>query len=221
MVEAIGYLTLIAAGIFIGFSLISSKEDFEVKKEKFIENSTDMAYFNRSYVKSLREDKPIMTKSSYKRAIRNMMNDPKIITEVNRRILEKKVRDNEYKDLRRKQRKIGYKYEDSIFEIFGENRELPKEYIIIRIKELFRYEGLEEMVYEKKANEMFHLWLENELIENCCWNKENYEIGIILRQNIYSLDNEDITWDKWLELKGLKLKPTSKEYDNYMDDLPF
>ena len=114
----------------------------------------------------------------------------------------------------REKRKIGYKYQNEIFEIFDTNRELSYNELHAKIELKFRLK-------QEEANKLLKLWKKNKLIEKCYWNSKKWEVGAVLTSDIYSIDKNDMTRDKWLILNNKILNPESIEEKEYEDDLPF
>ncbi len=96
---------------------------------------------------------------------------------------------------RRNLRKMGYKYEDEIFEIFRFENYLAYDQLLNGIQNVCRLNVLE-------ATDRLRLWEKNYLI---CKNYDNkkYNVGFVLTSSMYSIDKDDITFQKWLKNNGI------------------
>ncbi|MCB0486811.1 MAG: hypothetical protein KDC47_11510, partial [Flavobacteriaceae bacterium] len=87
--------------------------------------------------------------------------------------------------------------------------------LINEIKREFKLANSEE------AEKVFDIWKENNLISICAWNNEMFEIGAVLKDEYYKIDDEDIIWKDWIKDRNIELKPESEELKNYLNELPF
>lgn len=213
MLESIGGISLIVLSIYFLLQYQSAKENKERNRKELIKYSFTAGNLTRKYAKSINAKNPIMTERKYNRTIDSILEDEK--DAIRRRIAEEENQKLKYQTELRIKRKLGYRFENFIFSIFNDNRELDKQSIIEGICIEMNIRSIEE------SEELFKKWIENELISLCEWNKNKYEIGIILTSRMYKLHSEDIVWKEWREKNNITLKPISQEYKNYDDGLPF
>lgn len=211
MLESIGALTLIAIAIFLSISYTNNKENENRLKQESIKHSLTAQLFIRKYEESVNKDKPIMTEKEFNKTLNEILSDKNVKEEIRKRIEHKKQIKKEVEQRNRTYRKIGYKYEENIFTIFYDNRELSKELILNGIKTQLNLTDLNDV------EEIFNIWLKNYLISNCAWNEKMYEIGDVLKHEHYKIDDEDLTREDWLKRNNIELKPNSKEFTKYID----
>lgn len=213
--ESVGWLALIAGGVYVLLLFMSNKEDYKRERGKLIANNDKCQHLIYTYNKSVTDGKPIMTRDELTKRLNQTLTDPveenkalekiKRIKELDERMIQKK----------RERRKVGYKYEIEIFEIFDTNHELSKQELLSEIKYKFHANDIQ-------ADELLKLWKANYLVEICAWNKEKWEIGDTLTYESSNIDETDMTRVKWLEQQGKTLKPESQEYQDYINScLPF
>ncbi len=210
--EAIGGLSLVAIGLYFLFKYADHKEQSDRENKRLIENSGNCQRLIREYYSSVAAGKPIMTSRQLKKQLNEIIRNPEA-REYERKVIER--RNESEKKLEQKirnQRKIGYKYEIEIFEIFDTNRELSHKNLILKIQLNFNINAV-------KANELLVEWKENELIKKCTWNDNNWEVGIILTDEFFNFDETDLTRRKWLAQEAKTLKPESNEYRKYVDGI--
>jgi hypothetical protein len=223
--EAIGWLVLVlGAGYLLLYSFASKKSKKRETKDlilnnvrcKEVINSVNKATFSKNGKLLRVEDNPIfddqgeIINKQLKKELLGIINDPiereKAIDNIKKIQTDKEKREREARD----RRKIGYKYEIEIFEIFGNKRELTQIELIKLIESKFHIDGGNALVILK-------IWEDNELVEKCDWNPNNFEIGWTLTIAGANLDKNDLTWGKWLKQNGLTLEPESKEYMDYIE----
>lgn len=239
----IGGLLSDLAGFFNGFS--EKKEYINY----LIKHSDACSSLTTKYYNSVENRRPIMTYDEYKKELIKIVSDPneekKIITSLKNL---KDMQDASEKELVR-QRIVGYKYEESIFEMFDTKFYLSHkevyEYLdkILNIDIAFHYnedrfidiikrmrsigEDVEEteQFREKKKeaelrrDEVFNIWINNCLIERSSKESGMYEVGVILTTESFSLDKKNDL------TRGKWLAKRGKKIiypEGYInDDLPF
>ena len=191
-----------------------NKENNRVKRSEMIQNSSSCKSFIYKYEKSVKEGKPIMTKSELNKAIDKYLNTPEAKEEIQKSIDSELNYKKEHELYINENKKIKYKYEDEIYNIFYNQHELNKDNLIGNIKTTFKIENIEEV------EKILELWLKHQLIEICIWNKNNYTIGFTLTNNLYN-PIEDLNWKRWLKKNEIQLI-YSKEFLDYINEpLPF
>ena len=118
-----------------------------------------------------------------------------------KRELDKKHRERDRKREIYMQRLV-YKNRIDIYEIFYTDRSLPWRDVVKKIKVKFD-------LSQKQAEDLFETWRSNRLIIRSRWDKREVEIGEVLSQKKYMLDEMDYTREKWLADNNLILKPIS------------
>ena len=211
MLESIGFLTVV--GVVIYF-LINNTDSNAQKKRiegELIENSYACQSLIREFNKCHSNGKPLMSNELLRKKLREIIKDPQEKQRITENILNKKTQIKKDEEERLRRIKVGYKYDEQIFEIFDNNRELSKTELMQSIKEKFRFNNLEE------SENLFEIWSKNWLISTCLWNRANWEIGSTLDRS-YDRSTGDITYDVWLKERNIILKPESDEYDEYFKD---
>lgn len=208
--EAIGGLSLVAIGLYFLFKYADYKEQSDIENKRLIENNGSCQNLITKYNSSVAAGNPIMTSSQLTKRLNEIIRNPEV-RENARKGIERKYELEKIRDQRlRNQRKVGYKYEIEIFEIFDTNRELSHQNLISMIQLKFNLSAI-------KVSELVAKWKENQLIDKCSWNDNNWEVGLILTKEYFKIDETDLTRSKWLEQEGKTLKPESNEYRKYFD----
>jgi len=209
--EAIGAISLILLGLYFFMQNDLQKAQRDKKISEFAKYSWTAKILIRDYYKSVNNGNPIMSKNEYNKTLNKILNNPLEIKLVNESIKKSTESENRTKEENKIKRKVGFKYDVEIFEIFDLNRELP-------LAEL-----LEKMEYklnknENQSNEILNIWIENSLITKCPWDNNLYKVGDVLINDYYKLDENDITRKKWLKTNNKTLNPESLESIKYFGD---
>lgn len=215
-IELIGWLALIVGGGYLLLLYYYYKEESREERDELIANNSKCKDLTDRYNRSVVIGKPIMTHNELNKKLHQIIKDPKEVQEAIESMERNKKVDEERKLENRTMRKIGYKYEIEIFEIFDTNRELSEQELLRETK--FRFN-----INEVQAKELLELWADNHLIKKCSWNRKVFEIGNTLTDENLSIDETDLTRSKWLKKHGKTLKPLSKECREFLDiyDFPF
>lgn len=209
-IESIGWLTIIFGGVCFVLIYLNRRNKIEHNEGEFIQNNKSCQDLINTYNQSVIDGRPIMSSDELKKKLRKIIKDPQEKQNALDTIKVKYELNKASKQTFRNKRKVGYRYEIDIFEIFGSNRELAKYELLSSIKSRFNID-------DNQANEILKLWRENQLVEICPWNIKNWEIGDVLTHEYYKLDEDDLTRQKWLDQHGVAIKPISKEYRDYLD----
>ena len=161
---------------------------------------------------AMRKGEPALTYEELNKRLNQILKQPGEIENALENMRKHENSESQSKQWRRDKRKIGYKYEIEIFEIFNTDREVTKEYVIERAQAKFN-------TTPEKAIALFDLWQVNQLVQQCHWDKDKWEVGTILSDTFYSLDENDLTQSKWLLANNKKLKPVSEAYKKYVDNI--
>jgi hypothetical protein len=214
LLESIGILSLIFGGIYFLLNNNKNKEYSQRLKNELIKNNSSCNNLIFKYNQSIDKGKPIMTYTELMKEIDIIIKDPAERQESINRI--NRIEDNKEKAIQenRENRKIGYKYQIEIFEIFDTNRELS-------YKELHENVELKFRLDQDEATKLLKLWKKNQLINKCYWNSKKWEVGSVLTSDSYSIDKNDMTRNKWLIINNKILDPISFEEEEYDDGLPF
>lgn len=210
--EAIGAISLILLGLYFFMQNDLQKAQRDKKISEFAKHSWTAKILIYDYYKSVNNGNPIMSKKEYNKTLSKILNNPIEIKLVNESIKESIDTENRFKEENKIKRKVGYKYDVEIFEIFDLNRELP-------LTELLRKIEYKLNKNENQSNEILNIWIENSLINNCPWDNNLYEVGNVLISDYYKLDENDITRKKWLEINNKTLNSESLESLKYFDNL--
>lgn len=192
--QAIGGIFLFGLLIYIMMQYQTNKEETEKSNRELAQHSWKAKDFMREYSISTRNENPIMSRDKFNKRLSEILNDPeerKLINESIKRVIEDK---NRIKTENKRKRKVGYKYDIEIFEIFGTNNELSKGELLKSI--IMKYDK-----NEIGANEVLNIWLENNLVSKCYNNQQMYKVGDVLEDSFYKIDEEDITRNEWLKNK--------------------
>lgn len=229
IVESIGWLVIIFGVIYLILKSVDNKRTENKELQKLILNNDRCQELIRQQTKItfdkhgkfVKCDSPQifdgdgkLIDSKIKDQLLNIINDPYEKNKSFEKIREIEQKDIERKLERRRMRKVGYKYEIDIFEIFIDKREMPVEQLLAATVSKYKIDIL-------KAMEIVSLWEKNMLVNKCPWNNRNWEIGDMLLWNSFNLDDTDLTRDKWLAEHGIKLEAESEESINYRKDCPF
>ena len=206
--ESIGAISLILLGLYFFMQNDLHKTDRDRKIREFAEHSWTAKILIYDYYKSVNNGNPIMSKSEYNKILSKILNNPIEIKLVNESIKKRNETENRIKEENKIKRKVGYKYDVEIFEIFDLSRELS-------LSELLKKMEYQLNKNENQLNEILNIWIENSLIINCPWDNNLYEVGEVLINDYYKLDENDITRKKWLEINNKTLNPESLESLNY------
>jgi hypothetical protein len=212
MLESIGFLAII---VIIFYLLIQNTDSNAEKKRiegELIENSYSCQSLIREFNICHSNGKPLMSNEMLRKKLREIINDPSEKQKITESILNKKAQIKEDQEAKLKRIKVSYKYDEQIFEIFANNRELPKTELLQSIKEKFRFNDVEE------SSSLFEIWDKNWLISKCDWNKANWEIGWILNRD-HGRSVGDLTYNDWLKEHNVILKSKSNEYNEYVESL--
>ena len=218
MLESIGFLTIVVIVIYLLIQNTESTAQNKRNEEEMIKYSYSCQSLIHEFDNSHSIGKPIMSDEMLRKRLREIIKDPREKQRITDRMLNKKIQIEKSEEENLKRIKVSYKYDELIFAIFDNNRELPKTELLQFIKEKFRFNNLEESL------NIFEIWSNNGLISKCNWNKSNWEIGWILNRE-YGRSAGDLTYDDWLKEHNIILKSESTEYNKYIeclkDELPF
>ncbi|WP_188049348.1 hypothetical protein [Flavobacterium sp. GP15] len=199
--------------IIVIYALINISErskSKDVERQNMIKNSTTCKNLIFNYEISVKKGKPILTKEQLEKKISEILKDKDEKIVIAENICSKEKRALEIEQNKRNKRKIGYKYQDYIFYIFDDNRELSRVELLDGIAEQLKITSIGEDI------KILEIWQFNNLINKCHWNENKYEIGDVLTDDYYKIDVEDITWKDWLKNKNIQLKPQSPEYIKFI-----
>ena len=213
-IEFIGWSALVVGVGYLLLLYIYYKEESYQEKRELIANSFRCQNLIDSYNRSLIMGRPIMTDVELNRKLNQIIKDPIEAQDALERMKRKKETDKEYKQRVRNRRKVGYKYEIEIFEIFDTNRELSEQKLLRETESKFS-------INEAQAKELLQLWIDNRLVEACPWNPKIFDVGDTLKSESLSIDKTDLTRSKWLKKHGKTLKPISKECKEYIESYGF
>ena len=205
MLESIGVLAIVVLGFFLFMNYIENKDVNDRKRQNMIKNSWKCGSLIREYNKSLEDGNSKMTYDQLQKKIDEILKNKEDRDEILETIKRKEDNEIERAIENRNKRKVGYKYEEEIFKIFNDNTELSKEDLIIGVRNQFKIHDSDGIM------NLLEVFESNSLIELCFWNKNNYEIGYILKYELYKIDNEDLIWSEWIKKNNIKLKPESEE----------
>ncbi len=210
----IGVVTVVFLLLKFLLSNSENKENNRLKRSEMIQKSLACKSFIYKYEKSVKEGKPIMTISELNKAIDDYLKTPEAKDEIQQNIDSELSFKKKHELFINENKKVKYKYENEIYNIFNAQHELNKVVLIDSIEKTYRIEKKEEV------EKIIELWLKHQLIEICSWNKTNYTIGFTLSNDLYN-PIEDLNWERWLKENEIQLI-YSKEYQDYINEpLPF
>lgn len=207
----LGLFTVIA---ILLYRFLNANEESKLKEKKEIElmeNShecRDLGYSNNLNFNEM------LSRPNLNKELRQLIKDPKIRNVALKSVVEKKaVKQSEEQGYINK-RKIGYKYENEIFEVFDTYYKLTQDEIVESFLNKFS-------TNRTKATEIFQECLNNWLITrvNTIIKTDEvfYSVGLILDYDKFKLTHTDITRDEWLKKNNKKLEHRV----NLENDLPF
>lgn len=228
IVESIGWIVIIFGSFYLLLGYISGKESKKRNLQELIQNNSKCQELIRKETKIIHgingkilriESNPIFNcegeiiNQKLKKELLQIINDPveeqNTLENIRKKQLQKEKSEQESEVLWRNRRKIGYKYEIEIFEIFGSKQELSTDKLLLLIESKFN-------VSDEKAIDIFNIWKANGLICECAWNSNNYEVGWPLTFAYDCIDKNDLSREKWLNQNNITLEPESKEYLDYV-----
>ncbi|MEW4922626.1 hypothetical protein [Algibacter sp. 2305UL17-15] len=209
-------------GVFIGgyqLILFLAKKNEEKKRKddevwELINNSSECRTYASNRVLSLDEIRNIQRLKKERIKLFKIIEEPTNRKEAQESINEKKQSQlNEIKDLKNK-RKIGYKYEIEIFEIFDTYYKLTKDEIVEGFMKEFS-------TNRTKASEIFQECYNNWLVTKVSTRVPNdevfFRVGLILESDRHKLTENDLTRKEWLKNNNKVLEHRI----NLENDLPF
>ena len=224
ILELIGIISIIVVAIYISVKYEQSRNKNDEEDKFMMNKSWTFRDLRSQYEESVRNGKPIMTSAEYEKKKAEILDSKEEKEKVHNEIKKIEESDLKRKIENRRKRKIGYKYEDEIFQIFYDDRELRLDTIFREIRGFYvvapeNYDP--EDTYYNTVDSIFNLWIENSLIEKCYWSNDKfendfYEVGKTLTDPYYRIDEEDIILQEWLDDYPITLKPHCKEYDLYI-----
>jgi hypothetical protein len=200
IVTSIGWLAIMAIAGGIIFHFISKKDSEEWENRKLIPNNDKCQDLIRKHNQAVMEGRPALPHHAFQKELKKILQDPKEKQQALDRIAQKEKEKEEQELERRNRRKVGYKYETEIFEIFDTEHVLDQEVLIKKIK--LRYN-----TDDNQAMKLLKIWDENGLISETDWKSKKWKVGNVLTLDIYKIDATDLTRKTWLEQHGKTLKP--------------
>lgn len=195
LLAIIGAIAIFAILIYLGFTY----DKYKVRKRKELEffvkyNSKCAELANPIGIKVL--EIPIM-KKKIKEILRNgkEREEAYLNKEKEDKVNFRRIQSNERK------RKIGYKYQEEIFNIFRYKRKLTRIELLNKIANAYK-KNMEE------SESLLEIWIENWLVKNIVIDGRKtpeYEVGLILNSKLHSKFEDDQTYDEWLETKGINI----------------
>lgn len=190
--EATGILAIISVIGYLILQFADRKEYEDKEKNKLMANNKKCREIRRENLNAMDEGKPYLTERELDKILNEVINDPDEKRIAYEKINEDAVREERRDIENRNMRKIGYKYEIEIFEIFYIDPVLSEDQLLLRIGEKFS-------LNETRSKELFVVWSNNRLIREIYDEPNHWQVGHILTFDIYSLDETDLTWQKWLD----------------------
>lgn len=212
IVTSIGWLTIIAIVGGVIFHFMTKKEMSETEYRRLVKNNDKCQELIRKHNNAVAEGRSVLSNTEFQKQLQKILKDPNERQQALDKIEQREKEKAELELDRRNRRKIGYKYETEIFEIFDIERELNHEALIEKIKFKFN-------TNDNQALKLLRIWYDNGLVSKCNWATKKWEIGYVLTSDIYKIDDNDLTRDTWLKQNGKTLKPESREYLRYYDKL--
>jgi hypothetical protein len=202
IVNSIGWLAITAIGGGIIFHFISKKDSEEWENRRLIPNNDKCQDLINKHNQAVMEGRPVLPNHEFQKKLKKILQDPKEKQQALDRIAQKEKEKEEQELNRRNRRKVGYKYETEIFEIFDTEHVLSQEVLINKIKIKYNTD-------DSQAMKLLEIWDENGLISETNWKSKTWEVGFVLTLEIYKIDDTDLTRETWLEQHGKTLKQKS------------
>jgi hypothetical protein len=226
MLESIGIIALVIAAYFV-YENYSRSQYISPEQDDWLHRYSD-AY--RELSVEFRAGS--IDRGTFEKKKRQILNSPVESRKMVERAEKQNAADLLRKEENNRMRIVGYKYDEFIFKIFNDSHELSWGELEYGVEKTFNLEILDEEAIREyieddmptPAQEIIEIWLDNKLIEVCDWsmwseqnrfNLEHCKVGSVLRDKRYKINDYDITYDEWLEEKGITLKH-NKFYDYYL-----
>lgn len=208
--ESIGWLAIIGLSIFLYLKYLDKKSRIEREKDELIPYSTKCKEILREHHSNISGKK--LNSYNLNKILYRVLDDPKELKEAQDNYYLEKKRFDDLILINRNKRKVGYKYDEVIFEIFDDNFEISNQDIRSGIKTKYNKD-------EDEIDKLLRIWEENNLVNICIWNQNNWQIGDTLTSPYMKIDEGDLTREKWLKIHNKVLKNPSKEYfENLKND---
>lgn len=200
IVNSIGWLTIMATAGGAFFYYISKKDSDEWENRRLIPHNDKCQDLINKHNQAVREGRPVLPDHEFQKKLRKILQDPKEKQQALDRIAQIERKKEEEQQERRNMRKVGYKYDTDIFEIFDTDPVLGQEVLLKEIKHRYNTD-------DHQAMKLLKIWNENGLISETDWKSKAWEVGNVLTLDLYKIDPMDLTRQTWLEQQGKTLKP--------------
>jgi hypothetical protein len=213
-IYAIGWLAILAGIVYLIFGIVSKKEDEKRENEILKKYSDKCEETKRKYPYEMTNEQY----TNYQKEIKQILSDPKERASARKKYFDEQ---NAKEQDKINKRKIGYKYEIDIYEIFYKF-EQDGIYVLEKwsighgynVKRGPNHKEIIEAIQKKysidsdKAKSILEIWCDNWLVSR----GENYQIGLVLtfhgtskyRLDEYKITNTDLTYEQWKAIKKYK-----------------
>jgi|GEM_PF-6285677 len=192
--SGLGVVFLFVIFFALYFRLIQRQKNKKKNDEFLIENSDKIQEL--LYEKNL----GIRSPRAVDHLIKEILNNPdevKVIRKSHAENLERN-KEQEMELMYRNMRKVGYQYEEQIFAIFQDKSFLWEEELMGKIKSLYKLDKDDD-------DELLKVWCNNLLVQRLMNDSKKLRVGSILIMDNYSLDESDLTWEKWHLNRGTSM----------------
>lgn len=187
LLHSIGFLTVIAVLVCL---IIYYAEWMQETDRKFKE----LCKYNDK-CRKLTSDQFIPKKkleySELKKRMKQILKDPEEVENALENIAKEKENDQIIEQKKRDRRKIAYKYEEELFEIFGNRHEITVNELFEGIKSKFR-------LNQEETYELINYLNANRILSS---GTTIFTLGPALTYEALCIDENDMSFDKWLELQ--------------------
>jgi hypothetical protein len=198
--ESVGLLAVIILSLAIAVYFTIGADQYVEGNKELIECSEKcQLLIEQSRAESINGIRSL-SGTQLNRKIRRILKDPVEFQKAQDKLKQKREFEAQRNLERRNNRKIGFKYDTAIFEIFSTRRSLRENELIAKIKTKLRVDDIE-------ARNIFKIWHDHNLITYKYDRPDEWEVGLILIADCYKIDPGDITRTDWLQQNGLNLDP--------------
>ena len=203
--QGIGILFVIGLSLYLYLNYLD-QESLRKRKYRSLFEFSAKCQARKSELEKLSE-------YNFDKELKKIFNDPKELELAIDNKLEyesiRNTRQEEVEQIFKVNRKIGYTYENAIFEIFGLDKTISIEQLRSRIYSYYVYD-------EIQCNKLIEIWKKNNLLRIY---RGECEVGFILTDKQYKLTDDDLTRDEWIgknlnNLNNKEIITCECEYEN-------
>lgn len=209
MFESIGKLVVLGICVFLFFRYIFNKENKDEIRRKKAHLNPRVAKLIQDYEQEVKENNKKYSDKELNSRIKNFLDSQSEEKIYNDKLTEEFNRNLERENFLRLSRKVGYKYEDTIFSFFGNEKAIHRNKLYNKVAEHYgtepEFDPFSQTEYDE-TEEIIENWLEHRLIQFSYINENYVEIGYVLKDACPLNEEGDMTWEKWIATNNIVLK---------------